>query len=110
MTTDPPIVEWTPESGIDPTTVRWRASTAVVVSDPVAPDGSILPPSPLDGARYLVEVDRDGDPAILLATATDIDVAAYIAETHNARLRRWRRLFRPPFRHGLRSERPRRRG
>ena len=113
MTTDPPIVEWTPDSGIDPTAGRWQASTAVVASVPYAPDGSILPPSPLDGTRFMVSIEQsewDQDPLVLLATTTDIDVAAYIAEAHNARLRWWRRLSRLPFRRGLRSERPRRRG
>jgi hypothetical protein len=113
MTTDPPIVEWAPESGIDPTAGRWQASTAVVASVPYAPDGSILPPSPVDGTRFIVSIEQsewDQDPMVLLATTTDIDVAAYIAETHNARLRWWRRLFRLPFRRGPVSERPRRRG
>lgn len=111
MSTDP-IVEWTPDSGIDPTAVRWQASTAVVQSDPYAPDGSILPPSPLDGTRFMVSIERDEwapDPMVMLANATDIDVAAYIAETHNARLRWWRRPFRLPFRRGPVSERPLRR-
>ncbi len=46
----------------------------------------MLPPDSWDGVRYIVAVGRDEDPIVVIATASNPDVAAHIAETHNARL------------------------
>ena len=83
---DPPVVDWTPDSGIDAFTVRCQALTEVRSSDPIGRDSSVLPPDSWDGVRYIVAVGRDEDPIVVIATASNPDVAAHIAETHNARL------------------------
>jgi hypothetical protein len=86
MHTDPPVVDWTPDSGIDAFTVRWQALTEVRSSDPIGPDGSVLPPNSWDGVRHIVAVERDEDPIVVIATAPNPDVAVHIAKTHNTRL------------------------
>ena len=81
---DKPSVDWTPASGIDSFAVRWKATTAMVISDRAAPSGRVL-----DWVRYNVEVERDEyapDPAVVVATAPSMDLAAYIAILHNSLL------------------------
>ena len=79
-----PIVDWTPDSGIDPYAVRWKATTAMVISDRATPSGRVL-----DWVRYNVEIERDEyapDPAVVVANAPSMDLAAYIAILHNSLL------------------------
>lgn len=81
---DEPVVDWTPDRGIDPYAVRWKATTAMVISDRAAPSGRVL-----DWVRYNVEIERDDyapDPAVVVATAPSMDLAAYIAVLHNSLL------------------------
>lgn len=79
---DAPI-SWGPaESDVDPVDVPWHATTEIRGSEPLAPDGSLLPLSPWDGVRHLVLLPDDG----VVALAISNDVAARIAELHNAQL------------------------
>jgi hypothetical protein len=89
MQDEPPVVDWTPESGHDPFTEPWQALTEIRTSVPYGPGLEPLPPNPWDGERYIVVIDRGEyaeDPAVQVATAPSIEVAVHIAETHNQRL------------------------
>jgi hypothetical protein len=87
MSHEYPIVDWTPESGIDPFAVRWRARTAEVRGIPYGPGLELLPqPRPGDWMRHCVEVEKDGDPAVAVAVVPNTELAKHIAKLHNDQL------------------------
>jgi hypothetical protein len=88
MSSDPPIVAWSSDSGIDPTAVRWRASSVMITSSPIGPgpDYALLPPRPQDGVWHFVELESGRDPAVVIAMVPDAELAGHIAEVHNAQL------------------------